>query len=215
MGCEGFRLIRSALTAEDQSRLLALVLKITAQAPFFQPTMPKTGRPLSVRMSNAGTLGWVSDKGGYRYQATHPVTGRAWPAMPKMLLQLWNQHADYAAPPEACLINLYRAGAKMGSHQDRDEQDFAAPVLSVSLGDDAMFHVGGPQRGAPKDRVRLHSGDVVVLGRQARLAYHGIDRVYAGTSRLLPEGGRLNLTLRRVTKPAPAASRPGSKDIRG
>jgi alkylated DNA repair protein (DNA oxidative demethylase) len=215
MGCEGFRLIRNALTADEQSRLLALVLKITAQAPFFQPTMPKTGRPLSVRMSNAGTLGWVSDKAGYRYQATHPVTGKAWPAMPKMLLQLWDQHADYAAPPEACLINLYPAGSKMGSHQDRDEEDFAAPVLSVSLGDDAMFHVGGRHRAACKERWRLHSGDVVVLGGQARLAYHGIDRVYAGTSPLLPEGGRINLTLRRVTKPAPAATRGGSKETRG
>lgn len=202
MPCEGFRLIRNALTEDEQIQLLRLVEKVVDEAPFFQPTMPRTGRPLSVRMSNTGSLGWVSDKaGGYRYQKLHPVTGRPWPAIPAMLLQLWALHADYAAPPEACLINHYEPGAKMGSHQDRDEQDFAAPVVSVSLGDDAMFHVGGSKRTDAKERMRLHSGDVVVLGGPSRLAHHGIDRVYAGTSRLIPGGGRINLTLRRVTRP--------------
>lgn len=202
MAAEGFRLIRRALSPGEQRRLVKAVEAVADAAPFYKPTMPKTGRPFSVRMTNAGPLGWVSDEvGGYRYQAIHPVTGEAWPPIPKMLLQLWNEHAGYPAPPEACLINHYEAGARMGSHQDRDEQDLAAPVLSISLGDDAVFHVGGRKRDDPKERMTLKSGDVVVLGRAARLAYHGIDRVFAGSSDLLPQGGRINLTLRRVTPP--------------
>jgi alkylated DNA repair protein (DNA oxidative demethylase) len=172
-----------------------------AKAPYFKPTMPKTGKPFSVRMTNAGPLGWVSDKAsGYRYQAMHPVTGKPWPAIPALLLRLWREHAGYPATPEACLINHYEAGARMGSHQDRDEQDLEAPVLSVSLGDDAVFHVGGLRRLDPKSRVTLKSGDVVVLAGKSRLAYHGIDRIFFGSSALLPEGRRINLTLRRVTK---------------
>jgi alkylated DNA repair protein (DNA oxidative demethylase) len=202
VACEGFQFIGAALTGDEQRRLLTAIHRIAEQAPFYRPTMPKTGRPFSVLMTNAGSLGWVSDKsGGYRYQSTHPETGKAWPPIPKILLQLWAACAAYPFPPEACLINRYEPGAKMGSHQDRDEQDLSAPVLSVSLGDDAMFHVGGLRRSAPKTRMRLRSGDIVVLGGQARLAYHGIDRVYAGTSDLLANGGRINLTLRRVTRP--------------
>ena len=119
--------------------------------------------------------------------------------MPRMLLDLWADVARYPVPPEACLVNLYAAGAKMGSHRDEDEQDTAAPVVSISLGDDATFHIGGLQRAGPKQRLILKSGDVVVLGGAARMAYHGVDRIHPGTSSLLPEGGRLNLTLRRVT----------------
>jgi DNA oxidative demethylase len=167
----------------------------------FQPTMPRTGKPFSVRMSNCGSLGWVSDKvHGYRYQATHPVSGEPWPAMPERLLALWRDVTGYPEEPEACLINFYDSGTKMGSHQDRDEQDLAAPVLSISLGDDATFHVGGQQRTDPKMRVRLASGDVLVLEGESRLAFHGIDKVHAGTSLLLKDGGRINLTLRRVTR---------------
>jgi alkylated DNA repair protein (DNA oxidative demethylase) len=143
----------------------------------------------------------VSDRdGGYRYQATHPETGLPWPAMPPQLTDLWDEVADFRHRPEACLINYYSAGTRMGSHRDADEEDFAAPVVSVSLGDDAVFHVGGVGRRDAKQRLTLRSGDVVVLGGEARLAYHGIDRVLSGTSTLLDEGGRLNLTLRRVGK---------------
>ena len=165
-----------------------------ATAPLFTPTMPRTGKAFSVRMTNCGTLGWVSDRqGGYRYQPSHPATGAPWPPMPEILLALWRQLAGYPAPPEACLVNYYAAGTRMGSHVDADEQDFSAPVVSVSLGDDAMFHVGGRKRTDPKERIRLGSGDVVVLGGASRRCYHGIDRVLAGTSTLLPEGGRINL----------------------
>jgi alkylated DNA repair protein (DNA oxidative demethylase) len=120
--------------------------------------------------------------------------------MPRQLTDLWDEVADFRHRPEACLINYYSAGTRMGSHRDADEEDFVAPVVSVSLGDDAVFHVGGARRGDAKQRLTLRSGDVVVLGGEARLAYHGIDRILPGTSTLLAEGGRLNLTLRRVGK---------------
>lgn len=197
---DGFRHLPGLLTPRAQRELLAEVRAILAAAPLYAPTMPRTGKPFSVRMSNCGPLGWVSDRtGGYRYQAAHPETGRPWPAMPEALLALWWQVADYPLPPEACLINYYCSGAKMGPHRDEDEQDTRAPVVSLSLGDDATFHIGGLRRSDPKQRLLLRSGDVVVLGGGARMAYHGVDRIHAGTSDLLPEGGRFNLTLRRVT----------------
>ena len=195
-----FRHLPNALDAGEQKTLAAEIVNIMQLAPPFRPTMPRTGNPFSVEMTNCGSLGWVSDKaGGYRYQATHPVTGRPWPPIPGMLIDLWRRHARYHALPEACLINLYSGTAKMGSHQDRDEADFAAPVLSVSLGDEAVFHVGGTKRNDPKVRLHLRSGDVLLLEGESRLAFHGIDKVLPGTSLLLPHGGRINLTLRRVT----------------
>jgi DNA oxidative demethylase len=185
-----------------QRALLGEIRRVIAQAPPYVPTMPRTGKPMSVQMTNAGPLGWVTDKeGGYRYQAMHPVTGEPWPAIPRQLLDLWDELAGYPHPPEACLINYYAGAAKMGLHQDRDEEDFDAPVLSVSLGDTGIFRVGGKTRKAPTETYELKSGDVFVLGGEDRLAYHGIDRVLPGTSDLLKEGGRFNLTLRRVTKP--------------
>ncbi|MGE3528947.1 MAG: alpha-ketoglutarate-dependent dioxygenase AlkB [Methyloceanibacter sp.] len=191
-----------ALTPQAQAALLVAIREVIAEAPLFIPTMPRSGHPMSVRMTNCGPLGWVTDKErGYRYQATHPVTGRPWPPMPSMLLALWRDLARYPAPPEACLVNYYGEGAKMGLHQDKDEEDFAAPVLSVSLGDTGIFRVGGRTRKDPARSLELKSGDVVVLGGEDRLAYHGIDRVLAGSSDLLAEGGRFNLTLRRVTEP--------------
>jgi alkylated DNA repair protein (DNA oxidative demethylase) len=184
-----------------QEALLAAVREVIRQAPLFTPTMPRSGKPLSVRMTNCGPLGWVSDAGGYRYQPTHPDTGRPWPPMPEAVLRAWRDLAGYGAPPEACLINVYAPTARMGLHQDRDEQDFAAPVVSLSLGDTCLFRVGGSNRGDPTRSFRLASGDAVVLGGPARLAFHGVDRIMPGTSTLLPEGGRINLTLRRVAVP--------------
>jgi len=187
----------------EQARLLDEMRAAMEEAPLFTPTMPRSGKPMSVRMTNCGPLGWVTDKErGYRYQATHPVTGKPWPAMPEALLDLWREVAGYPAAPEACLVNYYSGDAKMGLHQDKDEEDLAAPVVSVSLGDSAVFRVGGLARKDPTQALELKSGDVVVLGGDDRLAYHGIDRILSGTSGLLPEGGRLNLTLRRVTPPA-------------
>lgn len=198
----GLLLFSQRLDGAAQSALLADLRAAVAEAPLFTPEMPKTGKPFSVRMTNLGPLGWVSDKaGGYRYQPTHPATGHPWPAMPGVLLDLWTELAGYPHPPEACLVNFYSPDAKMGLHQDRDEKDFDAPVLSVSLGDTALFRFGGTTRGGKTQSVKLASGDVLVMGGASRLAFHGIDRVYGGTSTLLKDGGRINLTMRRVTKP--------------
>jgi len=198
---DGIKYVPGVLSRQDQESLLETLRICVKEAPLFTPVMPRTGRPFSVRMTNLGSLGWVSDRAGYRYQAEHPETGRPWPAIPQLLLDLWNIHAGYAHLPEACLVNFYQQGAKMGLHQDKDEQDLSAPVMSVSLGDTAVFRVGGTARGGKTETIKLSSGDIVVLGGDGRLAYHGIDRVMGGTSTLLKEGGRINLTLRRVTKP--------------
>ena len=185
-----------------QHTLLDAVRDVVRQAPLYVPTMPRSGKPMQVRMSNCGSLGWVTDKErGYRYQDTHPVSGKPWPPIPAELMALWQDLADYPAPPEACLINFYADTAKMGLHQDRDEEEFDAPVLSVSLGDDCLFRIGGTARGGKTRSIRLASGDVVLLGGPSRLRYHGVDRIYPQSSTLLKDGGRINLTLRRVTKP--------------
>jgi alkylated DNA repair protein (DNA oxidative demethylase) len=163
--------------------------------------MPKSGQPFSVRMTNCGPLGWVSDEAGYRYQPTHPGTGAPWPAMPAPVLKAWQDLAGYPHPPEACLINVYAPTARMGLHQDRDEHDFAAPVVSLSLGQTCLFRVGGTARSDPTRSFRLSSGDALVLAGEARLAFHGVDRIIRDTSTLLPDGSRINLTLRRVNGP--------------
>jgi alkylated DNA repair protein (DNA oxidative demethylase) len=191
-----------------QQRLVGEIAGVIAEAPLFTPRMPRTGKPFSVRMTNCGSLGWVSDQQGYRYQASHPHTGRPWPAIPQMLLDLWAEVAFHAEPPEACLVNVYGISARMGLHQDRDEEDLTAPVVSVSLGDACLFRTGGLGRADPTRSLRLETGDVVILGGEGRLAFHGVDRIYPGTSTVLPEGGRINLTLRRVTRPGGETDRP-------
>ena len=196
----GIRYLPGFFDPAAQASLVEDIRAVVAAAPLFVPVMPRTGRPMSVRMTNCGALGWVTDRErGYRYQPAHPVTGRPWPAIPPRLLDLWAEVADYGAPPEACLVNFYDGTAKMGLHQDRDEGTFDAPVVSVSLGDDCLFRIGGTERGGPTRSLRLRSGDVFVLGGASRLAFHGVDRIYPGTSTLLKQGGRINLTLRRVT----------------
>nr|WP_202402306.1 alpha-ketoglutarate-dependent dioxygenase AlkB [Shinella sp. AETb1-6] len=182
-----------------QEALVAAIRAVVADAPLYVPRMPKTGKAMSVRMTNCGALGWVTDKDkGYRYQPTHPETGRPWPAIPQTLLALWEAVSGFAKPPEACLVNFYDPEAKMGLHQDRDETDLAAPVVSVSLGDQCLFRVGGTSRSDPTRSFRLSSGDVFVFGGESRLIFHGVDRIYPGTSTLLRNPGRINLTLRRV-----------------
>jgi DNA oxidative demethylase len=194
----GLELRPGYLDRAGQQALLAAVHEAIRQAPLYTPTMPRTGQPFSVRMTNCGPLGWVSDAGGYRYQPTHPTTGQPWPPIPELALRAWQDLAGDAPAPEACLINVYAPTARMGLHQDRDEKDFTAPVLSLSLGDTCLFRVGGTRRSDPTRSFRLASGDAVLLGGEARLAFHGVDRIMPGTSTLLPEGGRINLTLRRV-----------------
>lgn len=198
----GFRLIEGAIPQGAQGQLLTSVLEAVEASGWIDPVMPRTGAPYSVRMGNLGPLGWVSDRAGYRYQPRHPGTGRPWPPIPRTLLSLWDQLCLWPEPPECCLVNHYRAGAKMGLHQDRDEANLRAPVLSISLGDDAIYRLGGTSRGGPTRPFRLKSGDIVVLGGEARLCFHGVARIYPGTSPLVPGGGRINLTLRRVTAAA-------------
>lgn len=197
----GLRYLPGHFGLAAQKALVEELRIAAAEAPFLTPVMPRTGRPFTVRMTNLGTLGWVSDRAGYRYQPTHPETAKPWPPIPEMVLKLWREVSGYAHEPQACLVNYYRQGAKMGLHRDADEEDFAAPVVSVSLGDTAVFRFGGPERGGKTETLKLSSGDVVVTGGPSRLCYHGIDRVLSGTSTLLKDGGRINLTLRRVTKP--------------
>jgi DNA oxidative demethylase len=198
---DGLRIVPGYLDRSAQAAVREALQDVFARAPLYTPRMPKSGRPMSVRMTNCGPLGWVTDERGYRYQPIHPDTGDPWPPMPEVLLDAWRELAGYAHLPEACLVNVYGPAAKMGLHQDRDEHDFNAPVMSLSLGDTCLFRIGGTKRSDPTRSVRLASGDAVVLGGEARLAFHGVDRIMPGTSTLLPEGGRINLTMRRVTQP--------------
>ena len=195
-GLDGFRWWPGVLDAKAQAALLTEVMAAVDDSPFYRPVTPG-GRPFSVRMTNLGPMGWVSDRNGYRYQATHPETGAPWAPIPQTLLDLWRALTGWPEPPDACLVNMYRDGAKMGLHQDRDEADLNAPVLSVSLGDTAIFRVGAAG-GGPTRSIRLASGDVCALTGPARLARHGIDRLLPGSSSLIPGGGRINLTLRRA-----------------
>jgi alkylated DNA repair protein (DNA oxidative demethylase) len=197
------RLARGYLALAEQVRLAEDIASIAGRAPFFTPRMPRSGKAFSVRMTNCGTLGWVSDIDGYSYQPAHPVTCEPWPPIPELALRAWRELAAYPRPPQACLINFYDASARMGLHQDSDEGDFSAPVVSISLGDDALFRFGGQRRNDPTKSVKLHSGDVVVLAGKSRLAFHGVDRIFPGSSTLVPGGGRFNLTLRGVTGRAP------------
>jgi DNA oxidative demethylase len=202
MNPSGFKLFPGRLDRAAQQVLLDELRAAIAVAPLFTPRMPRTGQPMSVRMTNLGALGWLSDQaGGYRYEPRHPQTGLPWPAIPQSLLALWRDLTGYRADPEACLVNYYGADAKMGLHVDADEQAMDAPVLSISLGDTALFRLGGAKRSDPTARVRLSSGDVCVLAGAARHCFHGVDRILPGASTLLAEGGRFNLTLRRVTVP--------------
>lgn len=194
----GLRYVPGYLTRAEQMVLRDDVRRILQASPLFQPTMPRTGKPFSVRMSNCGPLGWVSDQAGYRYQGGHPGTAQPWSPMPTLASRAWGDLARYPDAPDACLINYYDAKARMGLHQDHDEEGFIAPVVSLSLGDTCVFRYGEGQDRTPTRSLKLASGDALVLGGPARLAFHGVDRILAGSSTLLEEGGRFNLTLRRV-----------------
>lgn len=195
----GLRYLPGRLSRPEQENLVEIIRGVVAEAPLYVPVMPGSGRPMSVRMTNCGPLGWVTDKErGYRYQPTHPLTGKPWPAIPDVLLDLWRELSGHPKDPEACLVNFYADDAKMGLHQDRDETDFSAPVLSISLGNTCLFRIGGLARTDRTKSLKLESGDVFLLGGEGRLCFHGVDRIYPCTSTLLKAGGRINLTLRRV-----------------
>lgn len=199
MPVQGFILHPEALSPGAQAALVAEVMAAVETAPFYEPMTP-WGKPMSVLQTSLGPLGWVTDAQGYRYTDRHPVTGVTWPAMPQSLLELWRRYTDADTPPDSCLANLYRGEAKMGLHVDSDEADLDAPVLGISLGDTAVFRLGGLTRKDPTSTLRLASGDINVLTGEARHAYHGVDRILPGSSRLVPGGGRLNLTLRRARR---------------
>ncbi|MCF6444562.1 alpha-ketoglutarate-dependent dioxygenase AlkB [Nereida sp. MMG025] len=188
---------KDMLDRDAQLALVEDVRTIAKQAPFVTPVTP-SGKAMSVKMTSAGRFGWVTDGQGYRYAQSHP-NGTPWPVIPPSVLGIWTTVAGVDRPPECCLVNYYGTDAKMGMHQDRDEANFEMPVVSVSLGDDALFRVGHETRGGKTESVWLQSGDVVVMGGQARLLYHGIDRLKPNSSTLLAKGGRINLTLRVVT----------------
>lgn len=194
---QGVRILRGLLDADRQLALLAEIRQALEEAPLVRYGTP-WGKKMSVAMSNAGQWGWVSGSEGYGYVRDHPETGRPWPAIPEGALRAWREAVAGASAPQCCLINHYGRGARMGLHQDADEKDFAAPVVSISLGDPARFRVGGLRRSDPTRSTLLKSGDVAVLEGESRKAYHGIDGIRFGESGLLEEGGRFNLTLRVV-----------------
>lgn len=192
----GFGIFKSILNSEDQSTLVEALRAVVVEAPLFSPQTPY-GKPMSVKMTSAGKYGWFSDRSGYRYTTRHP-NGRPWPSIPQQILGIWHELVSHQREPDCCLINYYGEGARMGMHQDKDEADFSWPVLSISLGDDGLFRIGNRTRGGKTESLWLSSGDAVLMGGEARLTYHGVDRIRFGSSNLLQQGGRINLTLRVV-----------------
>jgi alkylated DNA repair protein (DNA oxidative demethylase) len=179
--------------------LLSALADVTARAPFRHMTTPG-GRALSAAMTNCGEVGWVTDAGGYRYTQQDPMSGMPWPAMPEVVLDLAVSaagEAGFAFAPDACLINQYAPGARMGLHSDADEPDAAAPIVSVSLGLPATFLFGGLTRTGPTEKILLEHGDVVVWGGAVRRAYHGIAPLKDGHHPVLGRR-RLNLTIRKA-----------------
>ncbi len=189
--------------ATDEAAVIAAAEAVAVVSPFRVMAVPG-GAKMSAAMTNCGAAGWVSDRRGYRYQTHDPETGASWPEMPAVFRDLATQAAAQAGftdfTPDMCLINRYAPGAKMGLHQDRDEADFSAPIVSVSLGLPAVFLWGGPKRTDRTLRLPLASGDVVVWGARERLYFHGIAPVKPGHHRLLG-AVRLNLTFRRALPP--------------
>ncbi len=192
----GFDVHEELLSLGEQESLVAELREVARKAPLFSPATPY-GKRMSVRMTSAGRYGWCSDSKGYRYKETHP-SGVPWPPIPRQIIDIWEHVTGLHRTPDCCLMNYYGPGARMGMHQDSDEVDFSWPVVSISLGDEALFRIGNLTRGGGTESLWLHSGDVVVMGGEARLTYHGVDRIKRGTCSLLAGGGRLNLTLRVV-----------------
>ena len=194
---KGFHVYRGMLDLALQRVLVAELRMLAQTAPFYSPITP-TGKPMSVRMTSAGRVGWVTDRSGYKYQDHHP-DGAKWPDIPNSVMEIWKAVSGVEREPDCCLVNYYGESARMGLHQDKDEGSFDWPVVSISLGDDGLFRMGNVARGGKTESIWLQSGDVVVMGGGARLAHHGVDRIRFGSSRLLSRGGRINLTLRIVT----------------
>ncbi len=199
----GVILHKDYLPQDTQKTLMDLILKGADEMSWISPVTPG-GKPFSVRQVNFGSLGWISDRKGYRYSPTHPHTGQTWLPIPEPILAIWADLLPTAPSPECCLVNHYLDAAKMGMHQDRDEDDQTTPILSISLGQSAKFRIGKTDRPTPTQSFPLNSGDVLIMGGASRLAYHGIDRLIEADPLFTPHTaileGRLNITLRRVTK---------------
>lgn len=196
LNLNGCQVYKGYLDQIAQKNLVDDIRTITAQAPLYSPQTP-WGKPMSVKMTAAGKYGWYSDRDGYRYMPKHP-RGTNWPTIPESINLIWKTLCPINPDPECCLVNFYGSDAKMGLHQDKDEKCFDHPVLSISLGDDALFRIGGLQKTDPTKSIWLSSGDVLVMSEASRLAYHGVDRIKFGSSQLLKFGGRINITLRVV-----------------
>lgn len=197
-----FRIFEKRLDREAQEKLLEDIRAVIKEAPLLAP-VTKNGQKFNLRLTNCGTHGWLSDEKGYRYEAAHPETKKPWPAMPQSIhdlaVALAKESGFSTFRPEVCLINHYEGTGRLGMHQDKDELDFSAPIVSVSLGDECIFQFGGVKKTDPVKDYRLKSGDCVVWGGDLRLAYHGVKKIVPGSSTLLPNGGRYNLTVRQVT----------------
>jgi alkylated DNA repair protein (DNA oxidative demethylase) len=187
--------------APYEAALVNDLLKVVAAAPFRHMVTPG-GFRMSVAMTNCGSLGWITDKSGYRYDAIDPQSGKHWPSMPASFLSLAQEAASAGGfsgfVPDACLINRYQAGTRLTLHQDKNERDFRHPVVSVSLGIPAVFLFGGARRTERTARVPLDHGDVVVWGGPARLRFHGVAVVKPGHHRLTGDH-RINLTFRKAS----------------
>jgi alkylated DNA repair protein (DNA oxidative demethylase) len=201
---DGAKLFRGRLTRAEQIAILDDVAKIMEEAPPFRPQMP-TGPMMINSLTNCGPLGWMSDKRGYRYEPTHPTTGKPWPPIPPAVLKVARETAAETGSdfePDACLVNIYASDGRLSLHRDYDEADYAWPIVSLSFGNDADFQLAGLKRTGPSQTFTLHSGDVFVLAGASRLRYHGVKRIRPGTSpidhKAIPPGGRINLTLRRA-----------------
>lgn len=195
---DGFRLYPGLIAPDRQRALARQVMELARTRGDFRRQVTPSGAAMSVEMTSLGDLGWTSDRRGYRYEPRDPLTKEPWPAIPDEVLDIWRRTSRCEAAPDSCLVNLYRGGARMGLHQDKDEADLSAPVVSISLGDTAIFRLGGRSRRDGTRSIRLASGDVCVLDGAARLAFHGVDRILPGSSNVVEGGGRLNLTLRRA-----------------
>ncbi|MBL8644444.1 MAG: alpha-ketoglutarate-dependent dioxygenase AlkB [Rhodospirillaceae bacterium] len=197
---DGFILRADALDLDRQRALLAAIRTIEAAAPLAK-LRTKGGGLTSAAMTNCGEAGWWSDAKGYRYERANPMTGRPWPAMPEVFRRTV-AGVMAASPwpgfdPDACLINFYSPEARMGLHQDRDEADFSHPIMTVCLGDDADFQIGGAERSEKYFNVRVHSGDVMLMGGASRMRFHGVRKIFPGTSPLDVKG-RYSLTFRKA-----------------
>lgn len=194
MDFRGATIWKGFLDRMAQDAMVADLRRVGSTAPF-RHYMTPGGRKMTVKMSGAGEVAWMSGRSGYGYASYQP-DGASWPDIPECILNVWKAVTDVKRLPDSCLINFYGDGAKMALHQDRDETETQWPVVSISLGDDALFRLGGLSRSDRTKSIWLTSGDVAVLSGRSRLAFHGIERTKFASSTLLPSGGRLNVTLR-------------------